>query len=189
MKNYKILLASSSPRRQEILKDANIDFSIVKLLNNDESFPNTVFRENIPIFIAQKKSQQYSDLKKNEVLITADTIVWIDNKVLGKPNSFEDAFYMLKLLSNREHFVFTGVCLRTLNKEKTFFAETIVKFAKISNNDIKFYIENFKPYDKAGAYGIQEWIGKIAVESISGSFYNVMGLPIQKLIKELKYFK
>ncbi|MCK9254498.1 MAG: septum formation protein Maf [Bacteroidales bacterium] len=186
--NYKILLASSSPRRQELISNFNFNLEIVKSPDAKEIIPDNVFRENIAIYLAKEKSIAYKDLKENEILVTADTIVWKDNRVLGKPINKKDAVEMLEFLSDKEHFVFTGVCLRSTNKTTSFFAETKVKFSKLSKEEILYYIENYKPYDKAGAYGIQEWIGMIAVEYIEGSFYNVMGLPAQKLYKEILRF-
>jgi len=188
LNNFNILLASESIRRQEILSEIGLKFTIVKLSDNEESYPDDVVRENIPIYIAKQKSEKYKNLKFNDLLITADTIVWLEGEVLGKPKNYDEAFKMLKLLSGKEHFVFTGVCLKSISKEITFYSESKVKFCEISDIDIKYYIENYNPYDKAGAYGIQEWIGKFAVEKIDGSFYNVVGLPINKLITELKNF-
>ncbi len=185
---YKILLASSSPRRKELISELNFNIEIVKTHFKEEVVPKDVFRENIATFLAQEKSMAYQNLQKNEILITADTIVWIDNQVLGKPKNEEEAYNMLSLLSGKEHYVFTGICLRSLNKKRVFFAETKVKFSKLSKDEIIYYIQNYKPFDKAGAYGIQEWIGMIAVENIEGSYYNVMGLPVQKLYRELIKF-
>ena len=186
--DYTILLASGSPRRKELISNFNFNLKIVKAPENKEIIPDNVFRENIAIHLAKEKSLSYKGLKENEILVTADTIVWKDNKILGKPKDKEEAIEMLEFLSGVEHFVFTGVCLRSTNKTKSFFAETKVKFSKLSKAKILYYIENYKPYDKAGAYGIQEWIGMVAVEYIEGSFYNVMGLPVQKLYKEIMEF-
>ena len=127
-------------------------------------------------------------MKDNDLLITADTTVIVDNKILGKPKDYSDAFQMLRLLSGKTHLVVTGVCLRSVDKVVSFSVKTEVTFSKLDDEEIRFYIENFKPYDKAGAYGIQEWIGKVAVEGINGSFYNVVGLPVQRLYRELKKF-
>jgi septum formation protein len=185
---YKILLASASLRRQELLSQLGIKFTVVKLSSDEEIIPENVYRENIAEHIAVAKSEKFRELEDNELLITADTIVWVDDKVLGKPAGYSDAFQMLKLLSGKEHYVFTGVCLKTNNRTKAFSSETLVKFGELSDEEIRHYIETCKPFDKAGAYGIQEWIGKVAVERIEGSFYNVMGLPVQRLYKELKRF-
>ncbi|MDR2010153.1 MAG: Maf family nucleotide pyrophosphatase [Bacteroidales bacterium] len=183
---YNILLASASIRRQELLKQLGIKFTIVSPSSEEEIIPENAYREGIAERIAMAKADSFTDLKDNDLLITADTIVWIDDKVLGKPADYADAFQMLKLLSGKEHFVFTGVCLKTSSMIKVFSSETLVKFSELSDEEIRYYIENYKPYDKAGAYGIQEWIGKVAVERIEGSFYNVMGLPVQRLYQELK---
>ncbi|MDR2835570.1 MAG: Maf family nucleotide pyrophosphatase [Bacteroidales bacterium] len=183
LNKYNIILGSASPRRQEILSGIGINFTIKKI-ECDETYPENLTGTEIPIYISKKKAEKFI-LSENDLLITADTIVWLENKVLGKPVNFQDAFNTLKYLSGKYHFVYTGVCIKTNTLEKTFSSETKVKFSEISDEDIKYYIENYKPFDKAGAYGIQEWIGKIAVEEISGSFYNVIGLPIHKLIDEL----
>ncbi|MDD3685687.1 MAG: Maf family nucleotide pyrophosphatase [Bacteroidales bacterium] len=185
---YKILLASASPRRRELIAELGFDFSIVKAPESDELIPKNVKREQIAIHLAKEKSELYGDLNENEILVTADTIVWIDDAVLGKPVDAEDAIQMLKLLSGKEHFVFTGVCLRSISKIVSFHAETMVRFANLSDDEILYYVENYKPLDKAGAYGIQEWIGMIAAERIEGSYYNVVGLPVQMLYRELIKF-
>jgi septum formation protein len=185
---YKILLASASPRRRELIAELGFDFSIVKAPESYEIIPENVKREQIAIHLAKEKSELYGNLNENEILVTADTIVWINDIVLGKPVDADDAIQMLKLLSGKEHFVFTGVCLRSISKTVAFHAETMVRFANLSDEEISYYVENFKPYDKAGAYGIQEWIGMITVERIEGSYYNVVGLPVQMLYRELKKF-
>ncbi|HNQ67591.1 MAG TPA: Maf-like protein [Bacteroidales bacterium] len=188
LSDYKILLASASPRRQELLSQLGLDLQIVTLPSEEESFPKNLYREEIAVYLAEKKAENYKNLQEKEILITADTIVWIDGKVLGKPENYSDAFQMLKLLSGKIHFVITGVCLKAIEKTVVFFAETKVKFADLSDEEIRFYIENYKPFDKAGAYGIQEWIGKVGIEYIEGSYYNVVGLPVQKLYRELMKF-
>lgn len=186
--SYKILLASASPRRRELIAELGFDFSIVNAPASEELIPENVKREQIAIHLAKEKSELYGDLNENEILVTADTIVWIDDVVLGKPIDADDAIQMLKLLSGKEHFVFTGVCLRSISKTVSFHAETMVRFANLSDDEILYYVKNFKPFDKAGAYGIQEWIGMIAVERIEGSYYNVVGLPVQMLYRELLKF-
>lgn len=185
---YKILLASASPRRRELIAELGFDFAIVKAPESDEIIPKNLKREQIAIHLAEEKSELYGELNENEILVTADTIVWLNDLVLGKPVDANDAIQMLKLLSGMEHFVFTGVCLRSKAKTVTFHAETMVKFAKLSDDEISYYVNSFKPFDKAGAYGIQEWIGMIAVERIEGSYYNVVGLPVQMLYRELLKF-
>ncbi len=186
--DYEILLASASPRRQELLRGLNISFKLVKAPDINETIDKNLYKENIAINLAEQKASSYKGLLDNQLLITADTIVWIDDKVLGKPDDYSDAFQMLRLLSGKSHYVITGVCLKTNNKTKVFYSETLVRFAKLKDEEIRFYIEQYKPYDKAGAYGIQEWIGKIGIEHIEGSFYNVMGLPVHKLYNELLEF-
>jgi septum formation protein len=185
---YNILLASASPRRHELLEQLGIKFTVVKPSNIEEHIPKNVFREDIAMHLAVEKANFFQNLNDNDLLITADTIVWIDDKVLGKPTDYSDAFQMLKVLSGKSHYVITGVCLKSNAKTKVFYASTLVRFSNISDDEIRYYIENYKPYDKAGAYGIQEWIGKIGIEHIEGSFYNVVGLPIQMLYQELQKF-
>ena len=186
--NYEILLATASPRRQELLAQTGIQFKIVKAPDIVEDYPNNLYRENIATFLAEKKAAAFQDLTKNQILITADTIVWLNDIVLGKPTDYSDAFQMLKLLSGKSHYVITGVCLKSIEKTKTFYSETLVRFAKLEDEEIRYYIEKYKPFDKAGAYGIQEWIGKIGIDYIEGSYYNVVGLPVQKLYQVLKGF-
>jgi len=181
---YQIILASQSPRRQELLRGLNIPFE-VQTIDVEEDFPDTLSGAEIPCYLAEKKANAYS-LSENTMLITADTIVWLENRVLGKPRDRAEAVKMLTELSGKTHEVITGVCISTKTKRKTFFDVSRVRFAELSQEEIEFYVENFCPYDKAGAYGIQEWIGYIGAEYIEGSFYNIMGLPIQRLYAELK---
>lgn len=185
----KIILASKSPRRQELLKELNIDFEIRVIEGIEEDFPNDISKKNIPIFLAEQKADFYlSSIKSNEIVITADTIVLIDDIVLNKPENFDEAKTMLQLLSGKEHSVITGVCLLSNIKRKSFAAETKVSFKILTDDEIEFYINTFKPFDKAGAYGIQEWIGFIGITKISGSYFNVVGLPVQQLYIELGKF-
>ncbi|NLA24682.1 MAG: septum formation inhibitor Maf, partial [Bacteroidales bacterium] len=163
-------------------------FSMARIKYEEENIPAQFMREEIALFLAKEKSLAFGDLKDLSLLITADTIVWCDNKLLGKPSDYSDAAQMLSLLSDKWHDVITGVCLRTNEKTVSFYDLTRVKFAKLSTEEIRHYIELFKPYDKAGAYGIQEWIGNIGIETIEGSYFNVMGLPTQKLYQNLKEF-
>ena len=189
LKRYKIVLASASPRRRVLLGGLGIDFTVRTIPGIDESFPPDLAAEEIPVYISQKKANAYlSSLDEKELLITADTIVWNRGKVLGKPESFEDAVGMLRQLSGHTHQVITGVCLLTRDKSLFFSVTSEVTFAELSEEEITYYVETYRPLDKAGAYGIQEWIGFVGVERISGSFYNVMGLPIQRLYQELKHF-
>lgn len=189
LKNYQIYLASHSPRRQELIKKILTNFNIALKINVEENYCKSLYREEIPMYLAQKKSDAYTDiLKQNRILITADTIVWQNEQLFGKPKNINQATEMLKKLSGKSHEVITAITLRDKQKMKTFFDITEVWFKKISSKEIEYYITNFKPYDKAGAYGIQEWIGHIAIEKIHGSYYNVVGMPIQKLYVELNKF-
>ena len=187
--NYNIILASKSPRRHFLLKELEIDFSIMADSNIDESYPEKLKNEEIVLFLAKHKANYYTKkLQKNDLLITADTIVLLNGVVVQKPEDRDDAIKILKSLSGNKHTVFTGVCIRTLQKSLTFFAKTDVYFNKLKNEEIYYYIDKYQPYDKAGAYGIQEWIGYIGIEKIDGSYFNVMGLPVQKLYEELSNF-
>lgn len=189
LKKYNILLASKSPRRRELLKELRIPFSPVSLGGIEETYPDNIPVEDVPQFLADRKADAYlSFIKENEMVITADTLVIKNDKVLGKPKNQEEAKEMLDLLSDTTHKVVTGVCIVTRDRRVSFTAVTEVRFGKISNEEAEYYIDNYRPFDKAGSYGIQEWIGCVAVESISGSFYNVMGLPIHRLYQELKNF-
>lgn len=189
LKGKRILLASKSPRRHYLLQELGIDFEVVDNFKDDEFYPENMAISEIPVYLAKKKADKYNELLDDaSILIAADTIVWCDNKVVNKPGSYDEAYQMLHRLSDNKHTVITGVCLRSAKKETTFTATTDVYFTKLSDNEIKYYLEKFKPFDKAGAYGIQEWIGFIGIEKIEGSYFNVMGLPVQKVYKELKKF-
>ena len=184
---YKIKLASNSPRRRELLSGLGIDYEVKILPGIDETYPDTLQGEEIPVYIARKKADAYRPaMEKDELIITADTIVYINGKVLGKPRDEADARYMLRQLSGSSHQVITGVCITTCEFQKTFSATTEVTFDNLTNEEIDFYIERYHPMDKAGSYGIQEWIGFIGVSGIHGSYFNVMGLPVQRLYQELK---
>ena len=186
--NYNYILASKSPRRSQLLKSLGIDFSI-KTIEVDETYPAGLEREQIPQFLAEKKAEPFREhLLENDLIITADTIVWKDGKVLGKPKNREEAIEMLRFLSGDWHQVISGVCLTTFKKSKSFYSTSNVQFKKLTQAEIEYYVSTFKPFDKAGAYGIQEWIGIIGITHIEGSFYNVMGLPIQKLYEEIQRF-
>lgn len=186
LKKYRIILASNSPRRKELMSGLGVDYVVRTLPDIDESYPDTLVGAEIPEYIAREKADAYRTMMKpGELLITADTIVWLDGKVLGKPKDREDALCMLRAMSGRTHEVFTGVCITTTEWQRSFAAQTEVRFSKLSEEEITYYIDKFQPMDKAGAYGVQEWIGFIGVESISGSYYNIMGLPVQRLYKEL----
>ena len=184
---YQIILASNSPRRKELMSGLGVDYVVRTLPDVDESYPADLAGAAIPEYISRKKADAYrSIMQPGELLITADTIVWLDGKVLGKPEGREGAVEMLRSLSGKSHQVFTGVCLTTTEWQKSFTAASDVEFDVLSEEDIRYYVDKYQPMDKAGAYGVQEWIGYIGVKSISGSFYNIMGLPIQKLYGELK---
>ena len=186
LEKYKVILASGSPRRRELMAGLGVNYEVRILPDVDESYPDTLQGEEIPLYIAKEKADAYIPMMQpDELIITADTIVWLDGKVLGKPRYREDALQMLRTMSGRTHEVFTGVCITTTDWQRSFTAQTEVRFATLSEDEIIYYVDNFKPMDKAGAYGVQEWIGFIGVENISGSYYNIMGLPVQKLYREL----
>lgn len=187
LKKYKVILASNSPRRKELLAGLGVDYEVRTLPDVDESYPETLQGADIPLYIAKEKADAYvAMMQPGELMITADTIVWLDGKVLGKPWDREDALQMLRTMSGRTHEVFTGVCITTTDWQRSFTAQTEVRFATLSEEEIAYYVDNFQPMDKAGAYGVQEWIGFIGVENISGSYYNIMGLPVQRIYNELK---
>lgn len=185
---YKLILASASPRRHQLMCDAGFKFE-VKLKHTEEIWPEGLEAEKIPEYLACLKAQAFEGvLNSGELLITADTVVCLDAKILGKPANRDHAIEMLHQLSGRKHTVVTGVCLTTLERRKTFSAFTDVWFKDLSDEEIVCYVDNYKPFDKAGSYGIQEWIGYIGIRRIEGSFYNVMGLPVQQLYEALKTF-
>lgn len=186
IKNYKLILASASPRRQQLMKDAGFTFE-VWLKNVEEKYPQELHLENVPEYLSKVKASAFrEELKADEVLITADTVVCIHDRILGKPADRKEAISMLQELSGNRHLVVTGVSVTTRTEQLSFSSRTDVFFKRLSNEEIEFYVDTYKPFDKAGAYGIQEWIGYIGIERIEGSFYNVMGLPIQKLYETLR---
>lgn len=186
--DYNYILASQSPRRQQLLKSLGIEFQ-VRVKEVEETFPEKMEQHEIPVFLARLKAEPFlPELIENDLLITADTIVWLNGEMIGKPGNRKGAVEMLKKLSGNEHQVISGVCLSSPKKQITFYSETKVQFKNLSEKEIQYYISSFKPYDKAGAYGIQEWIGFIGISHIEGSFYNVMGLPIQQLYEEIFRF-
>ena len=187
LSEYKVILASNSPRRKELLTGLDFNYEIKVLPDIDESFPEHLQDKDIAIYVAKKKANAYN-LEDNALLITADTIVLLEGKVYGKPEDENDAKRMLRDLSGKTHVVATGVCITTKEKQKAFAVTSEVRFAELAEDEIEYYVAKYKPLDKAGAYGVQEWIGYIAVEYISGSYYNIMGLPIQRLYQELKQF-
>lgn len=182
---YNIILASGSPRRQQFLKELNIPFSI-QLKNTDEHYPNHLKGAEIADYLAIIKAQAFADeLKENDLLITADTIVWLENKSLAKADNKEDAIQMLRELSGKTHQVISACCLTSIKFQHVFHEITQVQFTHLSREEIEFYVNHFEPFDKAGSYGIQEWIGLIGIEKIEGSFFNVMGFPVFKFYKHL----
>ena len=186
IKNYKLILASASPRRQQLMKDAGFTFE-VWLKNVEEKYPQELHLENVPEYLSKVKASAFrEELKADEVLITADTVVCIHDRILGKPADRKEAISMLQELSGNRRLVVTGVSVTTRTEQLSFSSRTDVFFKRLSNEEIEFYVDTYKPFDKAGAYGIQEWIGYIGIERIEGSFYNVMGLPIQKLYETLR---
>ena len=190
LKKYELLLASKSPRRQYLLKELGLNFD-VRTKEVDESFPEHLKAQEIPLYLCEKKAAAFDEeLKDNTIVITADTIVWLPEtkQVLNKPEDFEDAVRMLKLLSGKMHEVYTGVCLKSKHKTKSFYALTKVYFKPLTLDEIEFYVKNYQPYDKAGSYGAQDWIGLVAVEKIEGTYFNVMGLPMKELYEELLGF-
>lgn len=186
---YDIILASNSPRRKELLEGLGINFKIKVLLEVDESYPCDMDKTEVAEYISKKKAAAYLPyMHEKSLLITADTIVLLNDQIYGKPTDSEGAKRMLQQLSGHTHQVITGVCLTSLEKQISFSVLSEVRFAKLEEEEIDFYVSRYKPFDKAGAYGIQEWIGYIGVEYISGSYFNIMGLPVQRLYQELKNF-
>ena len=188
IEQYEIILASKSPRRQQLLSDLGLKFS-VQSMDIPEEFPSNLGMTEVSVYLAELKAEAFRpQLKTNQLVITADTIVWLDGKVLNKPADYADGFRMLKDLSGKKHQVITGVCLLSDKKKVSFYALTDVWFKELSDEEIHYYLEHYQPYDKAGAYGIQEWIGYVGIYHIEGSFFNVMGLPVQSVYEHLKTF-
>ena len=185
LKNYKLILASGSPRRQQFFKDLDLDFEI-RLKEIEEIYPNYLKANEITDYLAVLKANAFEgELNENEILVTSDTIVWHNNKALGKPKDYDDSFQILKTLSNETHEVITSVCFKTSKKSTVFHEITQVTFSILSDESIHYYLKNYQPFDKAGAYGIQEWIGFIGVSKIEGSYTNVMGMPTNKVFDYL----
>ena len=186
IRDYNVILASRSPRRQMLLKGLDIDFTVITH-DFDESYPEGLDKNEIATYLAEKKSNAFAEELKDPrtLLITADTIVWLDGEVLNKPVDKGDCFRILKKLSGSTHEVVTGVCLRTHDKKRVFHANSFVHFKELSDEELQYYIEKYHPYDKAGAYGVQEWIGYIGITHMAGSYFNVMGLPVHRLYEEL----
>lgn len=188
LKKYKIILASGSPRRQQFLKDLDLDFEI-RLKEIEEVYPDDLKGVAITNYLAELKAKAFEgEIKPNEILITSDTIVWLNEKALGKPKDYDDAFQILKSLSNQTHEVITSVCFKTDQKTDTLFDITKVTFGILTDDQIRYYLDKYKPFDKAGAYGIQEWIGLVGISKIEGSYTNVVGLPTNLVYFYLNQF-
>jgi septum formation protein len=190
LKKYNIILASASPRRQDLLKHLGIPFKVEVRPVDENNFGSEMSAEEVALTLSRKKANAFKreDMANDQLLITADTVVCLENELLGKPANRQEAVDILLKLSGKKHEVITGVCIRTLERETNFSVSTSVYFKKLRKDEIDYYVDHFKPYDKAGAYGIQEWIGYIGIEKIEGSFYNVMGLPVLRLYEELMNF-
>ncbi len=187
IKKYRVVLASASPRRRELMQGLDIPFEVRTLPDVDEAYPEELQAGAIPLYISKIKADAYRPLMADdELIITADTIVWLDEQALGKPSDEEDARRMLRNMSGKTHCVFTSVTITTKTEQRSFVAQSEVSFAILTDTEIEYYIHKYKPMDKAGAYGVQEWIGYIGIENIEGSYFNVMGLPMQRLYSELK---
>ena len=187
-KKYKIVLASGSPRRQQFFKDFDLEFE-VRLKEVDEIYPDYLKAEEITNFLAELKAKAFDgELAENEVLVTSDTLVWLNGKALGKPKDYDDAFQILKSLSNDTHEVITSVCFKSVSKMETIFEVTKVTFGVLTDEDIHYYLDHYRPFDKAGAYGIQEWIGLVGITKIEGSYTNVVGLPTEKVHQYLSNY-
>jgi septum formation protein len=187
-KNHKIVLASKSPRRQELMKGLDISFE-VRTMEVDESFPPALQREEIPLFLSKLKAQAFlPEMKANEVVITADTVVWVNDHVLNKPEDRDEAIAMVNELSGNQHVVYTGVTITTKDKALSFYDETKVYFEALTQEEIEYYIDKYQPYDKAGSYGVQEFIGYMGINKLEGSYFNVMGLPVHQVYKKLMEF-
>jgi septum formation protein len=186
---FRIILGSASPRRQELLKGLGFSFEVRPVAADEDQWPRHLTAHEIPSWLAEHKSECFpGQLGKDDLLITADTIVWCEGKVLNKPADFDEACAMLESLSGRMHEVFTAVCLRSANKKRAFYDASRVYFKKLGRQEIEYYVKNYHPFDKAGGYGVQDWIGYIAIDRIEGSFYNVMGLPVRVLFEDLVTF-
>ena len=189
LRDFNVILASASPRRRELLTAAGIEYRLASKFECEESYPSSLDALEVAPYLSALKSAHYPHpLSYNDILITADTVVVLNGKVLGKPQDEAEAREMLANLSGSKHTVVTGVTLRTAEREHTFSSQSVVCFAELSQEQIEYYVENYRPMDKAGSYGIQEWIGYVGIEGIEGSFYNVMGLPVQRLCRELECF-
>ncbi len=189
LNDYRLILASNSPRRKELLSGIDVEYETRVIADIDESFPNSLPLKDVAIYLAKKKASAYlKELNDKELLITADTVVLLNDKILGKSANEQESATMLRKLSGKTHKVITAVCLTSTKKQVSFSDTSLVTFGPLSDVEINYYVSKYKPFDKAGSYGVQEWIGYVAVEKIEGSYYNVMGLPVFKVYKELKMF-
>jgi septum formation protein len=189
LKNYRLILASQSPRRRQLLSDAGLEFTLADRFECDETFPQDMPAEDVAEYLSRLKSEAYPEpLAEGDILLTADTVVIANNRVLGKPSDRAEAIEMISLLSGCDHEVITGCTLRTATRQRSFSVRSKVHFRALDREEIEYYVDCYRPFDKAGAYGIQEWIGYVGIEGIEGSFYNVMGLPVQRLYSILKEF-
>ena len=189
LKNYRLILASQSPRRRQLLSDAGLEFTLADRFECDETFPQDMPAEDVAEYLSRLKSEAYPEpLAEGDILLTADTVVIANNRVLGKPSDRAEAIEMISLLSGCDHEVITGCTLRTATRPRSFSVRSKVHFRALDREEIEYYVDCYRPFDKAGAYGIQEWIGYVGIEGIEGSFYNVMGLPVQRLYSILKEF-
>lgn len=189
LKSYRLILASQSPRRRQLLSDAGLEFTLADRFECDETFPQDMPAEDVAEYLSRLKSEAYPEpLAEGDILLTADTVVIADNRVLGKPSDRAEAIEMISLLSGCDHEVITGCTLRTATRQRSFSVRSKVHFRALDREEIEYYVDCYRPFDKAGAYGIQEWIGYVGIEGIEGSFYNVMGLPVQRLYSILKEF-
>lgn len=189
LKDFNLILASASPRRRQLLSECGLEFTVAEKFECNEEYPATLSAEEVAPYLACKKSHTYpKSLSEKDILLTADTVVIVGETILGKPADRSEAIEMLKALSGRTHTVTTGVVLRMIDRTYSFSVSSSVTFRELTVEEIEYYIDTYKPYDKAGAYGIQEWIGYVAIEQIAGSFFNVMGLPVQRLYVELEWF-
>lgn len=184
---YQVVLASNSPRRQSLLKEMGLHFAI-QSSQGEETYPVDLPAPQVAEFLARQKAEWFTDFGSNQLYITADTVVILGHEILGKPKDFDDAFSMINKLSSKKHDVITGVCIKSKEKEISFSSVTEVHFKKLTNEEIEYYIKTYRPFDKAGAYGIQEWIGMVGIKKINGSYFNVVGLPTDKLFEELNKF-
>lgn len=189
LRHYKLLLGSKSPRRQSLLKSLGLEYSLVDI-DVEETYPPELEGAAIARYLCELKADAFDPtrLTGESILVTADTIVWLEGKYIGKPADREEAIAMLKMLSGKQHSVYTGICLKSLSRKQVFVAHTLVNFRKLNNDEIEYYVAHHKPFDKAGSYGIQDWIGYIGITGIEGCYYNVMGFPVQRFYEELTQF-